>query len=82
MLYFDLNKLENGFEFPLWLSNNNNKLASLLNSIVDNRDQKRKREGKSLVLLSDVVLNTDPKYKSNITYISGERKDHLQNMKR
>ena len=82
MLYFDLNKLENGFEFPLWLSNNNNKLASLLNSIVDNRIRKRKREGKSLVLLSDVVLNTDPKYKSNITYISGERKDHLQNMRK
>ena len=82
MLYFDLNKLEDGFEFPLWLSNNNNKLASLLNSIVDNRIRKRKREGKSLVLLSDVVLNTDPKYKSNITYISGERKDHLQNMRK
>lgn len=82
MLYFDLNKLKDGFEFPLWLSNNNSKLASLLNSIVDNRIRKRKREGKSLVLLSDVVLNTDPKYKSNITYVSGERKDHLQNMRK
>lgn len=82
MAYFELNQLKNGFEFPLWLSNNEGKLTSLLNSIVDNRIRKRKREGKSAVLLSDVVLSTDPKYKSNFVFVDKDRKhSELQTMR-
>lgn len=81
LAYFSLNKDKTGFEFPLWLSGNDGKLTSLLNAIVDNRIRKRKREGKSAVLLSDIVLSTDPKYKSNITYTSLERPTELRSMR-
>lgn len=81
MAYFELNPTESGFKFPLWLGNNEGKLTSLLNSIVDNRIRKRKREGKSAVLLSDIVLNTNPKYdQTNIVYTTLDRGDSLRTM--
>lgn len=79
--YFNLNEDGTNFEFPLWLSGNEGKLTSLLNAIVDNRIRKRKREGKSAVLLSDIVLSTDPKYQSNIIYTTNDRPSELRSMR-
>ena len=73
MAYYELNDAQDGFKFPLWLSNNPAKVNSLLHSIIDNRIRKKKREGMSSVLVSDAVLSTDPKYKSNITFVDKNR---------
>lgn len=79
--FLQLNNDDTNFLFPLWLSGNEKKLSSLLNSIVDNRIRKRKREGISGVLVSDIVAATNPEYKSNITYTTMDRANQLRSMR-
>lgn len=80
--FLNLSEDKANFEFPLWLSGNEPKLLSLLNSIVDNRVRKRKREGISGVLVSDIAISTDPKYKgTNITYVTKDRANQLRSMR-
>lgn len=79
--FLQLNNEETNFLFPLWLSGNEKKLSSLLNSIVDNRIRKRKREGISGVLVSDIAVATNPEYKSNITYTTMNRANQLRSMR-
>ena len=79
--FLELNNEQTNFLFPLWLSGNEKKLSSLLNSIVDNRIRKRKREGTSAVLVSDIAIATNPEYKSNIVYTTNDRGNQLRSMR-
>ena len=58
LLALQINPQTNMFEVPLWLNNNDTKIAALLNSIVDNRVRKRKVKGKSFVLMSPTGLHS------------------------
>lgn len=68
LLQLELND-KGQFRVPLWLSSNDGKIQSLLNSIVDNGIRKRKPRGKSYVLLSDNGVGSDLN-NNDITWIA------------
>lgn len=80
--FLDLNEDGTDFEFPLWLSENADKIESLLNSIVDNAVRIRKRRGFSKVLVSDSILDISQASKSNIVLLDKNRTDKLLPMRK
>lgn len=68
LLAFAYNEDSGQLRVPLWLTVNDGKVQSLLNSIVDNGIRKRKVRGKSYVLASDFGIGTE-RMTNDITWI-------------
>ena len=81
MKFLELNNEGDAFAYPLWLSSNQEKIESLLNSIVDNGVRKRKRRGISKVLVTDAIIDITKQSDSNIVFLDKNRTEALRPMR-
>lgn len=79
MVFLRLNENEDSFDFPIWMASNLSKIEALLVSLTDNNVRKRKRRGKSAVLVTDALI--DITEGSNIKWLDKNRKGKLLPMR-